>query len=107
MPVNEFFVNFSDTTADHDGSFHGYWGLIFDTGMSPNGTFWLNTGEYDDLSVMVPAHLYSDFRRRAKVTSDSELEGMHVLVLGKLREASTRKLIIELEDLDRLALCDD
>lgn len=107
LPVNQFFVHFNDIAEEHEDSFHGYWGLVFDTGMSQNGTFWLNTGEYDDLSVMIPADLYADFKRKEGFQFDYDLEGMHVLVLGHLRKAQTEKLYIEVESLDRCVLCDD
>lgn len=107
LPANQFFVHFNDISEEHEGGFHGYWGLVFDTGMSQNRTFWLNTGEYDALSVMLPAELYADFKRRAGFRFDHELEGMHVLVLGHLRRARSEKLYIEVESLDRCTLCDD
>ncbi|MCL7931680.1 hypothetical protein [Halomonas llamarensis] len=107
LPVNQFFVHFDDAGPEHENRFHGFWGLVFDTGMSYSGAFWLNTGEYDELSVMIPAHLYDDFKKRFGFQLDYELEGMHVLVLGRLRAAQSGKQYIELEDLSMCALCDD
>lgn len=107
LPANQFFVHFNDISEEHVNNFRGYWGLIFDTGMSLNGTFWLNTGEYDHLSVMVPDDLYADFKKRIGFRFDHDLEGMHILVLGHLRRAQTGKLYIEVESLDRCTLCDD
>lgn len=107
LPVNQFFVNFSDISDQHEGTFRGYWGLVFDTGMSNDGAFWLNTGKYSDLSVLITSDLYSDFRQRAGFQQESELEGMHVLVLGKLRRATTGKLIVDVDSVDLCTLCDD
>jgi hypothetical protein len=108
MPARQFFVNFDQITDEHIDNFHGYWGLIFDTGRSsPEAPLWLNTGARDDLSVMVPEHLYGEFKQRLGFDRRTELEGAHVLVLGKLKQAFSGKLYIELEGLDRCALYDD
>ncbi|SJN08832.1 hypothetical protein CZ787_00125 [Halomonas citrativorans] len=107
LPVNKLFVNFNDIGPNHEKSFHGFWGLIYDTGTSYSGAFWLNTGERDELSVMVPAELYSDFKKRFGFQFDHEAEGMHVLVLGSLRSAQSGKKYIALRDINMCALCND
>lgn len=107
LPVNRFFVSFEEIGPEHENTFHGYWGLIYDTGKYNDGPFWLNTGKYDELSIMVPDNLYTDFKRRADIQFGHELEGMHVLVLGRLKTAMSGKQYIELEDLGMCALCDD
>ncbi|MCD1588957.1 hypothetical protein K7H09_23420 [Halomonas sp. IOP_14] len=107
LPANQFFVNFDAVDETLANEFRGYWGLIFDTGMSPDGSFWLNTGKYDDLSILITPEKYVEFKRKFNFQLDRELEGVHLLVLGKLRKAWSGKLIIDVDDVDRCALCDD
>ncbi|GEK50942.1 hypothetical protein [Vreelandella venusta] len=107
LPANQFFVNFDSVTESYANLFRGYWGLVFDTGMTSDGSLWLNTGKYDDLSILISPDKYESFKRKFDFQFDRDLEGMHMLVFGKLRQARTGKLIVDVEELDFCTLCDD
>lgn len=104
--VHELFVNFSDVNDAHVDRFGGYWGDIQDIREGKDGARWINTGDKDDVSVLVGKDICSPFLSYHRVSWE-RLEGMHFLVFGWLNRASkNQKLWIRPRDIEFTAIYD-
>lgn len=104
--VHELFVNFSDINDAHVDRFGGYWGDIQDIREGKDGARWINTGDQDDVSVLVGKDICSPFLSYHRVSWE-RLEGMHFLVFGWLNRASkNQKLWIRPRDIEFTAIYD-
>ncbi|MCU0213329.1 hypothetical protein N8A88_22325 [Pseudomonas shahriarae] len=103
--VKDFFVNFTDMSDEDVGEFRGYWGDIFDTKFGYNGVRWINTGNKENVSVLIERDDLKAFLEYHRVEL-SELDGMHLLVLGTLKRSSKGKLWIKPRGLEFTALYD-
>ncbi|KPW97463.1 Uncharacterized protein ALO75_01190 [Pseudomonas syringae pv. coryli] len=105
--VRDLFVNFSDITEEHVGQLRGFWGDIQDTRESKDGSRWINTGDKENVSVIVGKEVCKAFLdyHRAKWT---ELEGIHFLVFGRLNRGRTNnKLWIKPKGTEYTAIYDE
>ncbi len=105
-PANELFVNFSNVGQCRPNVLYGFWGVIYDTGSGYDGTLWLNTGEWDDVSVAIDPTDLTPFLTRHKTTI-AELDGAHILVFGTTFKAASGKQIIKPSSIQLTALNDD
>lgn len=106
-PARELFVNFSSVGQCNPNTFYGFWGVIYDTGSGYDGTLWLNTGEWDDVSVAIDPEDVAPFLVRHK-TSIAELDGAHILVFGTTFKAGgSGKQCIKPSSIQLTALNDD
>lgn len=105
-PARDLFVNFSSVGQCKPSTFYGFWGVIYDTGTGNDGTLWLNTGEWDDVSVAVDPEDITPFLTRHKTTV-AKLEGAHILVFGTTFRAGSGKQIIKPSSIQLTALNDD
>lgn len=104
--VRDLFVNFSDVTDAHVGSFRGFWGDIHDTRKSKNEARWINTGDKDNVSVIIRNDICTEFLDYHGATWE-ELEGMHFLVFGWLnRKQESKKLWIRPRGIEYTAVYD-
>lgn len=92
--VASFFVNFSDVTDEHVGEFFGFWGDIQDIGQGANASRWINTGDRDNVSVVIDHGISKAFLSQHRATWE-QLEGMSFLVFGKLGRSKNDKLWIK------------
>lgn len=102
--VPEFFLNFSDATADYIGSYHGFWGAIPHTN-TRRDSLWLNSGGPEAMSVLIPESLLESICQRYGIRIHAEIIGADMLVLGELRAArSNGKMFVQVSDINQFAL---
>ncbi|HBN8568352.1 hypothetical protein ISF08_19050 [Pseudomonas aeruginosa] len=104
--VRDLFVNFSDVTDAHVGRFRGFWGDIQDIRQGRDKEHWINTGDKEDVSVVIGQDICAAFLSYHRV-SWSELEGMHFLVFGWLNQGrKNNKLWIRPRGIEFTAIYD-
>ena len=104
--VHDLFVNFSEVTDAHVGRFKGFWGDIQDIRPGKNKEHWINTGDKEDVSVVIRQDICASFLSYHRIKW-SELEGMHFLVFGWLnRGGKNNKLWVRPEGVEFTAIYD-
>ncbi|MBJ2247788.1 hypothetical protein [Pseudomonas haemolytica] len=105
-PARDLFVNFSDVSQCQPHTLYGFWGVIYDTGYGNDGTLWVNTGEWEDVSVAIDPTDVAPFLTRHKTTV-ANLDGAHILVFGTTFKAGSGKQIIKPSSVQLTALNED
>lgn len=84
--IKDVAVHFDDISpaVDDDRSYL-FWGLIVDSFDETYGGIWLNASDSKSgLSVKVFANIRDDFLSAFKITELDDLQGVHILLVGKL-----------------------
>lgn len=102
--VADFFVNFTDVTDDHIGSYHGFWGMVPDARRAANGTLWFNSGGREDMSALLDKSFIEETCQRFHVENEEDIAGAYILVLGELRLAKNGKKYVQIDDPYRFTL---
>lgn len=107
--IRDFFVHFGEIDRErHFNKFRGYWGMAVDVGAADDeGGIWLNSGSYRSFSILVSNEVKQDLLRRLRKTTQEQLAGCHVLVLGTLNRSIPGKLWVRLEDVGHCAVYED
>ncbi|WP_174824587.1 hypothetical protein [Pseudomonas denitrificans (nom. rej.)] len=103
--MRDLFVNFSEVTDVHVGKFKGFWGDIQDIRLEKNNESSINTGNKEDVSVLIRQRICAPFLSYHRIKW-SELEGMHFLVFGWLNRGgeNNQKLWIRPEGVEFTAI---
>jgi hypothetical protein len=80
--VRNFFINFNDVKDEHDGKFHGYWGMLTDARIGNGGNLWLNSGGRSAVSCVVSSENVDALYARHKIEDEEDFAGAYILVLG-------------------------
>ncbi|MEE9337748.1 MAG: hypothetical protein V3U87_06685 [Methylococcaceae bacterium] len=100
--VADFFIKFEDIDSDHDGKYHGYWGILSNA-MVDNEDLWLNTGNRGTVSCLVESKDVDAFYERHGIKKE-DLAGIYVLILGEKHTSQNDKQYIKLENINLIAL---
>ncbi|WP_345987033.1 hypothetical protein WCX18_07640 [Sulfurimonas sp. HSL1-2] len=93
--VRNEIVNFDDFKPSEGREHKIYWGLIVTANKSSDGTIWLNAGDSKkELSIKIFPDKADEFIDAFKIKNLEELNGAHVIVVGRSQVASTGKPII-------------
>lgn len=103
-PVRNFFVNFNDVTANHDGEFHGYWGMLTDARVVPAGTLWMNSGDRGAVSCAVPSEDVDALYARYNIEDEEDFAGAYLLIIGTKDTSQNGKQYIRVEDNNHLVV---
>jgi hypothetical protein len=105
-PARDLFVNFSNATQCNQNTLYGFWGVVYDTGRGGNGSLWINTGEWAEVSVVIDPEDVSPFLARHKIKVE-ELDGAHILVFGTIFRSGNGKPCITPASIQLTAFNDD
>lgn len=103
FPAAELFVNFTDVTDAHVGSYHGYWGVLSNASSHGNALYF-NSGRRNDMSAQLDVQFIQDFYDRYNITSPVELAGAEMLVFGELSLSRRNKKLVLVTDISHCAL---
>lgn len=107
--VKDFFVQFNAATPSHLLQYRGYWGKVVSAKSDArfgNDALWLNSGNKNDMSVCIPAHLINLLCERFRISRSnvSELDGKYMLVIGSLIAAVSGKKHVQVADLGYITI---
>lgn len=105
LPANQFFVEFGNARAVPTDLLRGFWGKIASARMKA-GTIWLNTGGRGTPGLPIDAAELDNVLRIARVDELSSLEGAHMLLVGRRKEATnlSKTPYFQMDDLTRIAI---
>ena len=102
---SKFFVNGCELNYFISDTLLGFWGKIQSVNYDPASGLWMNLGDFNDLSILVPASDINHFVSWLCTGDLHSLVGVYILVLARLQISKlTGKPFVLMEDLDRIAL---
>lgn len=102
--VTNFFVNFNDVTDDHDGEFHGYWGMLTDARIGSEGTLWLNSGGRNAVSCLVSSENVDALYSRHNINDEEDFAGAYLLIIGTKDTSQNGKQYIRADSINHLVV---
>ena len=102
--VRNFFVNFNDVSSDHDGKFHGYWGMLTDARIGHGNTLWLNSGGRGAVSCVVSATNTGALYERYNIDDEEEFVGAYILIIGTKETSQNGKQYISAASVNHLVV---
>jgi len=102
--VADFFVNFNNIGPNHEGQYHGFWGMVTNAQFGNAGTLWLNAGGWNDVSICLPYEFGGVVCERFGIKEPEELSGAFVLILGEIRVANNGKRCLKLHGIDLITI---
>lgn len=100
--ASTIFKEFSNLTDSDLSKTRGVYGQIFDVNEF-NTDIWLNSGGFDDCSVVIEENLHDVFYKRFPDYDDLEnLNGKYVLCFGKVLKSNNDKYFIKLDDISKI-----
>ncbi|MCX6076302.1 MAG: hypothetical protein NTW78_05360 [Campylobacterales bacterium] len=100
--ASTIFRKFSDISTSDVNKIKGVYGQIFDVNEF-NTDIWVNSGGYDDCSIVIENHLQEYFYERFPDYIDVEnLNGMYVLCFGEVLKSKNDKFFIKLDDISKI-----
>lgn len=105
LPASQFFVEFKSAGAVPVDQTRGFWGKIVSARVKA-GTLWLNTGGRGTPGLPIGEAELDNVLRIARVEELASLEGAHLLLVGRRREATnpTKTPYFQMDDLTRIAI---
>lgn len=102
--ASTIFKKFGELSTLDIGKTRGVYGQIFDINSSKDGKLWINSGGYDDCSIVILSeYLDRFFDRFKKYKGDiDELNGKYVLCFGLIKKSKNDKFYIKLNDISQI-----
>jgi hypothetical protein len=100
--ASTIFRKFEDLVDSDINKVRGVYGQIFDVNIF-NNDIWINSGGYDDCSIIIENNLQEYFYERFPSYRDIEnLNGVYVLCFGEVLKSKKNKFYIKLDDISKI-----
>jgi len=100
--ASTIFRKFEEIVNSDIDKVRGVYGQIFDVNIF-NNSIWINSGGYDDCSIIIENNLQEDFYRIFPKYKDlEELNGVYILCFGKILKSQKNKFYIKLNDISEI-----
>jgi hypothetical protein len=100
--ASTIFKKFSELTFSDIKKTRGIYGQIFDVNEFKTD-IWVNSGGFDDCSIVIEENLQSEFYERFPDYDDLEnLNGKYVLCFGEILKSTNGKYFVKLDDMSKI-----
>jgi hypothetical protein len=104
IPVREFFVHFDRFNGAHLDSVHGVWGPVASVNRRLADGLYLNTGDRQALSILIPNAILDEVLERAGAALYPLLKDAQVLVVGTPWRAISGKMLCTPQTANHIAI---
>ncbi|WP_323591746.1 hypothetical protein [Aliarcobacter butzleri] len=100
--ASTIFKKFSQLSCSDINKTRGIYGQIFDVNEFKTD-IWINSGGFDDCSIVIEYNLHYEFYKRFPEYTDLEdLNGKYVLCFGEVLKSTSDKYFIKLDDISKI-----
>lgn len=96
MKVRDLFVPLLSVTAEYEGHFRGYWGMLSDARQTSDGTLWLNSWGPETISFCLNKDYVNQLFQQYGIEDEEGLAGAYILVFGSPSVSQRKKVYCDL-----------